>query len=180
VTRGPRAAALLVAVAATLASAPSVPAADGGAAPPAPTVMDLAAIKRALKGSHARVTVVHFWATWCFPCLEELPLVDKFAREAKSRGVDVLSLSLDDPEQGRARVAKVLSQSAPTLTRAIARVDDADSFIGNFGSWEGSIPALFAFDAGGQLRGELIGETSRRALDDLVGKVLKAKERPAH
>jgi thiol-disulfide isomerase/thioredoxin len=176
VKAGPRAAAL--SVAAALLCAPLARAADGGASPVATaTVMDLPAIKHALKANHGRAVFLHFWATWCFPCLQELPMIDKFAREARARGVDVLSLSLDDPDQAGARVAKVLSQSAPSLTRSIARVDDPDAFIGNFGGWEGSIPALFAYDASGQLRGELIGETSRRALDGLVDRVLKSRER---
>ena len=50
------------------------------------------------------------------------------------------------------------------------------------GTWEGSIPALFAYDADGQLRGSIIGEATRRDLDDLVGRALKvtARRRPAH
>jgi thiol-disulfide isomerase/thioredoxin len=146
-------------------------------------VLDLPAIKRQLKGSRGHVVLVHFWATWCGPCLEELPIIEKFAREGKARGVEVLSLSLDDPERSGARVTKVLSQVAPSLTRSIARVGDADTFIGNFdGTWEGSIPALFAYDAEGQLRGSIIGEATRRDLDDLVGRALRvtARHRPAH
>jgi thiol-disulfide isomerase/thioredoxin len=127
---------------------------------------------------------VHFWATWCSPCLEELPVIEKLAREMRPRGLEVLSLSLDDPQRAGARVAKVLSQVAPSLTRSIVRIGDADAFIGSFdGQWEGSIPALFAYDAQGQLRGRLIGEATRRELDELIGRVLKApaaRPRPGH
>jgi thiol-disulfide isomerase/thioredoxin len=140
--------------------------------------MDLPAIRQAVKASRGHAVLLHFWATWCMPCLEELPLVEKLVRDLKPRGVDVLSLSLDDPEQAGARVSKVLAEVAPSLTRTIARIGDADTFIGNFGNWEGSIPAMFAFDAEGQLRGSVIGETNRRALDELVGRALKPRARP--
>jgi len=163
-----------VTLAATALAATRIGAADAGA--PGYVVMDLAAIKRSLRGSRGHIVLVHFWATWCSPCLEELPLMEKFARDVRPRGVEILSLSLDDPERAGARVTKVLTQVAPSLTRSIARVDDMDAFIGNFRSWEGAIPALFAYDSEGQLRASLIGETNRHELDDLVARLAK----PAH
>jgi len=184
--------AFAVALAAVLAGPPAPAGSAGGtggggaaaaATGPGYVVMDLPAIKRALKGSHGHAVLVHFWATWCGPCLEELPEIEKLAHEAKGRGFEILSISLDDPERAGARVTKVLTQVAPSLTRSIARVGDADTFIGSFdGRWEGSIPALFAYDAEGQLRGSIIGEATRRDLDDLVGRALKvtARRRPAH
>jgi thiol-disulfide isomerase/thioredoxin len=145
--------------------------------------MDLPAIKRAMKGAHGHVVLVHFWATWCAPCLDELPTIEKAARELRPRGVDILSLSLDDPDRAVARVTKVLSEVAPSLTRSIARIGETDEFISAFDRhWEGAIPALFAYDADGQLRGRIIGEASRRDLEDLVGRASKvtAQPRPAH
>jgi thiol-disulfide isomerase/thioredoxin len=146
------------------------PAAGGG---PGYTLMDLPAIQRAVHGS-GRPVLVHFWASWCGPCLEELPLVDRFVRETRGRGVEVLSLSLDDAGRAGDRVLKVLAQSAPNLTRNIVQVSDSDAFIGAIDpQWEGAIPAMFAFDAQGKLRGRIIGEASRRDLDGLVARVSK-------
>jgi thiol-disulfide isomerase/thioredoxin len=187
--------ALPLALAALLGAGPSTTAGARAAAEPGPDpaaeaaapvgaqVMDLEAIKRALKERRGHVVLLHFWATWCSPCLEELPVIDRFARESKARGVEVLSLSLDDPERSAARVTQVLADVAPSLTRSIARVENADAFIGTFDhQWEGSIPALFAYDAGGQLRGHLIGEATRQDLDQLVGRALRltARARRAH
>ena len=138
---------------------------------PGYTLMDLPAINHAVH-MRGRPVLVHFWASWCGPCLEELPLVDRFARDMKARGVDVISLSLDDPARAGARVVEVLTARAPNLTRNIVKVSDSDAFISAIDSrWEGAIPAVFAYDDKGKLRDRIIGEASRRDLDALVARV---------
>jgi thiol-disulfide isomerase/thioredoxin len=133
--------------------------------------MDLPAIQRAVH-AHGHPLLVHFWASWCGPCLEELPLVDTFARDMKARGVDVISLSLDDPARAGAHVVEVLTARAPNLTRNIVKVSDSDAFISAIDArWEGAIPAVFAYDDKGKLRDRIIGEASRRDLDALVARV---------
>ena len=47
----------------------------------------------ALKG---KVVVVNFWATWCPPCLVEMPVLDELFRTYRDQGVEVLGLSLDE------------------------------------------------------------------------------------
>jgi thiol-disulfide isomerase/thioredoxin len=158
----------------TLAPAALAPAAGPPGKPsPAPgyALMDLEAIERAVRGS-GHPLLVHFWASWCGPCLQELPLLDKFARDMKARGVEVLSLSLDDPERAGGQVVEVLAARAPNLTRNIVRVQDTSSLINTINPrWEGSIPAMFAYDSRGRLRDTLIGETTRRDLDVMVSRV---------
>ena len=47
----------------------------------------------ALRG---RVSIVTLWATWCFPCRYEMPLLEKLARELRSEGLAVIAIALDD------------------------------------------------------------------------------------
>ena len=52
----------------------------------------------ALKNYRGRVVLVNFWATWCPPCIEETPSLEKFAEQVKPYGVDVIGVSVDqDP-----------------------------------------------------------------------------------
>ena len=131
-------------------------------------IADLNAVRLTMRKSRGRTLLVHFWASWCLPCLQELPVINRFAQDMKAKGVDVLSLSLDNPDAVN-RVEKLLNETAPALTPTIVKVDDADAFITAFDTrWEGSIPALFAYDGQGRLRARHIGEATRRELDRLV------------
>jgi thiol-disulfide isomerase/thioredoxin len=156
-----------------VAAEPPPPKAAPPDAGPGFTLIDLAGLKRASRESGHPV-LLHFWASWCGPCLEELPVIEQLARDLRTRGVDLVSVSLDQPDRAGERVVRVLSESAPSLTRHVANIDDADAFIAAVDPrWEGAIPALFAYDAKGQPRGRLIGEASRRDLDALVARLVK-------
>jgi thiol-disulfide isomerase/thioredoxin len=43
-----------------------------------------------------RMRIVHFWATWCEPCRDELPGLLAFARDMRDRGLDVVAVAVDD------------------------------------------------------------------------------------
>ncbi len=48
-----------------------------------------------------RVLLINFWATWCPPCIEELPLLERFWQEQQARGWTVLGLAIDQPSAVR-------------------------------------------------------------------------------
>ena len=135
------------------------------------TLLDATSLGQAMRKARGGDLFVHLWASWCGPCLEELPDIDRLARQARARGATFLSLSLDDPKRG-AHVLDVLRRQAPNLTRFLAKLDDPDKFAELFsGEWEGSIPALFVYDRTGHLRASFVGQLEnadiRRMLADL-------------
>lgn len=133
-----------------------------------------------MKKARGRPLFVHLWATWCAPCLDELPLIDGFARAARARGAVVLSVSLDNDARGVARIPATLQAHAPTLTPLVARFDDPEPFISLLSpSWEGAIPALFAFDRAGRLRGSLIGEVAPAELEALLARLTTSPDSPS-
>jgi thiol-disulfide isomerase/thioredoxin len=135
---------------------------------PEVSILDGAAIGARLRQARGRGLFVHVWASWCGPCLEELPTIDLFARAARARGGTFLSISLDDVRRA-GHVADVLHQRAPSLTRIVARFDDPDRFMALFShEWQGAIPALFAYDADGRLVASLLGEADVEDLDRLL------------
>jgi len=82
----------------------------GKRAPPA-TLVTLDGQKVSTSDLVGNVVILTFWATWCVPCRDELPLLSKYAAEHARQGLRVLGFSLDLPEEiaGVRAVANTLS-----------------------------------------------------------------------
>lgn len=70
----------------------------GAAAPPI-TLHTLDGKQIDLHDLRGKVVIVTFWATWCGPCNEELPLLSRYAQEHAAQGLVVLGFSLDAPDE---------------------------------------------------------------------------------
>ena len=112
-----------------------------------------------LDAMRGKVLLVAFWATWCGPCLEEMPALEKYYREHKADGFEVIALSVDKPAN-RAKAFKVLER----LSFPGAMVSDASR--NGFGTPE-AVPVSYVVDGQGILRDKFI------ALDeDLLNEVI--------
>ena len=54
-----------------------------------------------LESIRGRLTVVNFWATWCPPCIEEMPELSRFHEEHSPKGIKVVGLAVDSPSNVR-------------------------------------------------------------------------------
>lgn len=68
---------------------------------------DLAGRPTRLSQFDGYVRVVNFWATWCAPCISELPLFEDLHRTSSADELKVIGVALDRPEDARAMVAKL-------------------------------------------------------------------------
>lgn len=59
------------------------------------TLADAGGTPRRLAQWRGRTLVVNFWATWCAPCVEEMPELQRLREEYRARGVDVIGLGID-------------------------------------------------------------------------------------
>ncbi len=57
-----------------------------------------------------KVHVVNFWATWCAPCVKELPYFEKINKEYKANGVELLLVSLDFPRKYETKLKPFLKE----------------------------------------------------------------------
>ncbi len=109
----------LVAASAMLASAaplaPTTPAPDF-------TLRTLDGQKLRLGEQRGRVVLVNFWATWCGPCRQEMPHLNKLYEKYKSSGFVLLGVNVDDDTTQAAGVATRLGVTFPVLPDADKRV----------------------------------------------------------
>lgn len=88
------------------------------AAPPAITDLPLEVAIVPLKDSNGaafklgdffgKVMVINLWATWCGPCRREIPELVKLNKEFRSRGVEMIGLSTEDPDASAEKVRKFI------------------------------------------------------------------------
>lgn len=104
--------------------------------------------------------LVNFWATWCPPCIEELPLLDGFYQANKDKGWQVLGLAVDQPSAVRKWLqAKPLS--FPVGMAGFGGTELSKSF----GNASGALPFSVVFSATGAL---LQRKTGKVSPDDLA------------
>jgi len=141
-------------------------------------VITVAELARELRSHKGRPVILHFWATWCAPCLTELPFLDRAAKDLRLRGVDFLPVSLDSPTQLSAKhVGALLAQRVRDAHWSpILKVDDIDAFMTSIDpGWEGAIPVFFAFDSETRMRRTHLGNINQSELDALVNRVIPVK-----
>lgn len=90
-----------------------------GAPAPAITLTTLGGEHIDTRDLRGKVVILTFWATWCEPCREELPLLSRYARQHAKQGLVVLGFSLDTPDE-LAKVRKV----ADTLSFPVGLLGD--------------------------------------------------------
>ena len=60
------------------------------------TLKDASGQKVSLRDYRGKIVVLNFWATWCGPCNDEMPMIVEIEKEYRSRGVVFVAASLDD------------------------------------------------------------------------------------
>ncbi|MDO9595863.1 MAG: TlpA family protein disulfide reductase [Lutibacter sp.] len=104
-------------------------------------------LKPLLNKSDDKTYVVNFWATWCKPCVEELPAFEKLHKLYAGKNVTVILVSLDFPNQIESRLIPFMIENN-LKSKVIAMVDtDHNSWIPKVDeSWSGAIPATLIYN----------------------------------
>jgi thiol-disulfide isomerase/thioredoxin len=115
----------------------------------------------AMDSLRGKPLLINFWATWCAPCVKEMPEIDRFSREFSKRKGQVLGLAID----GAAPVRQFLARVKVGFLIGLGGLDGTD-LIHQLGNLQGSLPFTVLVDADGTVAQRKMGETS---FDELLG-----------
>lgn len=125
------------------------------AAAPAPRPVSLSVVDEqefaaALAAQQGKVVLVDFWATWCEPCREAFPHVVKLHERLGHRGLVVMSVSMDDPEDEPA-VRAFLEKQRAAFANFLSRYGTGSRGFEAFAIEDGSVPCYRLYDRQGKL-----------------------------
>ena len=110
-------------------------------------IVDFNGLKPYLSTDNDSIYVVNFWATWCKPCVKEMPYFQRLAKEYSSKKVKLLLVSLDFPNKYESLLqpfieennidSEVIALNDPNSNAWIPQIDE---------SWSGAIPATIIFN----------------------------------
>ncbi|RZN83415.1 MAG: TlpA family protein disulfide reductase [Winogradskyella sp.] len=103
-------------------------------------------LKPLINKTDDKVHVVNFWATWCAPCIKELPHFEKVKAEYEAKDVEVLLVSLDFPRQYETKLKPFIEENQ--IQSEIVCFDDVDQnrWIPAIDStWSGALPATIIY-----------------------------------
>ena len=105
-------------------------------------VIQFDAIERLMSSKSDSVYVLNFWATWCKPCVEELPAFEQITKEYKGRNVKVLLICMDFKSKLKERVVPFVKKNGLVSDVLLLNEPDYNSWIDKIDKkWSGSIPA---------------------------------------
>jgi thiol-disulfide isomerase/thioredoxin len=126
---------------------------------------DLAGQARRLSEWQGRPLLCNFWATWCAPCREELPLLDAARKRHAAIGFEVVGIAVDNAPNV-AEYLKTVPVSFPVLVAGAPAID----LMRRLGNAGGGLPFTVSVDAAGRVRSRKLGAYSAAQLEtELAG-----------
>ncbi|HYS63195.1 MAG TPA: TlpA disulfide reductase family protein [Paraburkholderia sp.] len=103
--------------------------------------------------------VVNFWASWCGPCVEEMPALSQLQHEYARKGIQFVGLGVDSDKNVQAFLQKV-HVAYPVYVTGFGGADLARAF----GNTAGGLPFTVVIDAKGNVRSTKLGQIDPQAL----------------
>ena len=127
------------------------------------TAVDLAGAPIRLEDLRGKYVLVDFWATWCAPCVVELPRLQAAYAKYHAKGFEVVAVSLDETRSAVVDFVKARKLPWKQVHNATGNGDLGEAF------GVKNIPATFLIDPKGTIiRRELRGQALDKALETLI------------
>jgi peroxiredoxin len=113
--------------------------------------IDLAGVARLVKNDTKKLRLINLWATWCGPCVAELPELVTMNRMYRTRNFELVTISLDDLSK-KDDALRVLTENHFAASNSILNVDDRDKFAEALDQeWPGPVPYTLLVAPGGKI-----------------------------
>lgn len=110
-------------------------------------IIDYNTLEMLLNKKDNKTYVVNFWATWCIPCVEELPAFEKLFKKYKSQNVELILVSLDFIKQLEKRVIPFIKENNLKGNVVLMGDPDQNTWIPKVNAnWSGAIPATVIYN----------------------------------
>ena len=110
-------------------------------------------LEKILNNPEDRLFVINFWATWCAPCVQELPHFEKISGEFDPERVEFILINLDFPGQAEKLLKPFLKKNNITLPVSVMMETDSNLWIEKVDSlWQGEIPATLFINNAKKIR----------------------------
>ncbi len=127
------------------------------------TLHELDGKKHSLDEWRGKVIVLNFWATWCPPCREEIPLLIALQKKREADGLQVVSVAIDNKT-----AVMLYRQSAGINYPILMGGDDALDLVARYGNRMGSLPYSVIIDRSGAVAVRKLGAFTQAELESLV------------
>ncbi len=170
---------LLAGVAMPAAPGPAVPAASSAAVAPArragPARLATATqLRKELDKLRGQVVVLNFWATWCTPCLREIPDFLALEQELGPRGLKVIGVSMNEPAELASLVEPFRRQHFPAFSSFLRNEPDMDSIASTVdAAWNEILPTTWILARDGKVAHRVQGRRSREEFRLLIEAALR-------
>ncbi len=141
------------------------------------TLEDIHGNSVSLTDYEGKVILLDFWATWCAPCIKEMPVLQDLYDTYRDSGFEVIGISVD--EQGAVIVKPFLKKVGATYPNLIYSEEVVQDYGGGnpeilntYGPLQG-IPATFIINRNGEIVQKYVGEVPRRILEAHIRKLLE-------
>ena len=128
-------------------------------------------LQKMVEGKSGKILVINFWATWCAPCIKELPLFEQMNASRNDVEVSLVSIDLDlDPNPDK--VYRFIDRKKLKSTVYILDERDPNTWIDKIDkSWSGAIPATLVVNLMNGKRKFVEKELKEGDLEDIINSV---------
>ncbi|MCC7473837.1 MAG: TlpA family protein disulfide reductase [Pirellulales bacterium] len=116
------------------------------------TVVDRAGFDAAVERLRGKVVLVDFWATWCLPCVEQLPHTIALGNRLADKGLAIVTVSCDEPENAGQVKTFLESKQAGGAVNLLSQTGGSPQTMESFEIETGAVPFYRLYDRTGKLR----------------------------